>query len=698
MCARAGGAGTAARGGGVGLSCGMRRTWWIGLWLMGSATAYAGDTLVVLETVVDPPTVINLGVQVRISDDDDRDATVTLRYREAGEADWREGLALARVRPELVTGISVPQQFAGSVFDLRPDTDHEIELHAVDPDGFDMTWVTMARTRPVPRAEPAQANAVAVADAGQLAAALGAAAPGDVITLADGTYVGPFAIDASGTIDDPIVIRGTSAEGAILDGGGCPDCNVIEVYGSFVHLERLTFQAANRGLRFQGTGAEGNVVRRSIFRDVNLGIGGRDDQKDFYLCDNQLSGPLVWPHVYGDDGGMFANVDGIVVLGTGHVVCHNDLIGWGDAIKTAQDGARGVDFYGNVTRSAYDNAIELDGSAGNTRAFRNMLVNSWSPLSFQPIMGGPAYAYRNVVVNLADEQQKLHSNGETGETVGAVIVHNTFVSPFHAINLQAAATAHDFVLVNNLYVGPAALKDGKAIDWSVPIDNGRIDFNGYYPDGEFDFDNGDVWPNFAAMQAAGKFEANGVLLPAGVFAGGLVAPDDYVGVMDPADVTLADGSPAIDAAAPLANLNDAAPGGPDIGALELGCAAPLFGVRPEGVDENTQPPGCEGGEMGETGEPAESSGADDAGTGGEVTGGTEGGDSAGSGGDEAPTDGGDDGPTGGASGSGAESAGGTSNGPAEEGDGGCGCRSDERAGLVGLVVPLLVMRRRRTTR
>ena len=55
-----------------------------------------------------------------------------------------------RVRPELVTGISVPQQFAGSVFDLRPDTDHEIELHAVDPDGIDETWTVTARTRPVP--------------------------------------------------------------------------------------------------------------------------------------------------------------------------------------------------------------------------------------------------------------------------------------------------------------------------------------------------------------------------------------------------------------------------------------------------------------------------------------------------------------------------------------------------------------------
>jgi MYXO-CTERM domain-containing protein len=673
---------------------------------LGPATAYAGDTLQVLETVVDPPTVISLGVQVLISDDDDRDATISLRFRDVGAPDWEEGLPLVRVRPELVTGLQVPQQFAGSVFDRRPDTEVEIELHAVDPDGFDMTWTVMARTRAVPRAEPALANAVAVTDVAGLTAALGDAAPGDVISVADGTYAGSFSIDASGTADNPIVIRGASSDGTILDGEGCDACNVLEVYGSFVHVERMTLQAANRALRFQGEGAQGNVVRRTIIRDVSLGIGARVDQRDFYICDNQLSGPLVWPQVYSDDGGMFANVDGIVVMGSGHVVCHNELIGFGDAIKTAQDGARAIDFYGNVTRSAYDNAIELDGSAGNSRALRNLLVNSYSPLSFQPIMGGPAYALRNVVVNVADEQCKLHSNGVTGETVGAWIAHNTFVSPRHAINLQAAATAHDFVLVNNLYVGPAAPVNGKTVDWSVPIDNGVIDYNGYFPDGAFDYDGADQWPDFAAMQAAGKFEAHGVLLTDGVFASGLVAPDDYTVELDLPDAALVAGSAAIDAGLPLANLGGVMGAGPDVGALEVGCAAPMFGVRPEGVDEDDGVPGCEdGGETSETGD-SESTGDDS---------GSESGDSATTfhdghsvTGDEAPTGDetptGDDGPggcaedglecdPGGASSGASEGSSGASGSP-EEGEGGCGCRSDGApAGLAGLV--LLAWRRRR---
>lgn len=659
--------------------------------------ARAADDLVVLDTIVDRPTLIHLGVQVLISGDDDRDAVVGLRHREVGGA-WQQGLPLHRVRGELVTGMAVPAQFAGTAFGLRPDTAYELELHAFDPDGLDMLWTVEARTRPVPRAEPQTANVVAVADAAALFAALAAAQPGDVISLADGTYSGPFSLDASGTLDDPIVIRGASTDGTIVTGGGCDDCNALEVYGSFVHLERLTLAEANRGVRFQGAGATNNVVRRARVRDVNLGIGARDDQLDFYICDNRLEGPLVWPQVYGDDGGAFANVDGIVVLGHGHVVCHNDLGGWGDAIKTAQDGARSVDIYGNLSRSAYDNAIELDASAGNTRAVGNLLINSWSPLSFQPIYGGPAYAARNVIVNVADEQHKLHSNLDLGETVGSLILHNTFVSPRRAVNHHAAATAHDFLLYNNLYIGPDAPEGGRTVEFETPLDAVEIDSNGYWPDGAFLWGD-DEWPSFAAMQAAGPFEASGRLLAAGTFASGLVAPSDYTVEVPPPDAALAAGSPAIDGAVPLPGVAFAG-AAPDLGALESGCPAPLFGIRPEGVDENDPPPAC-----GDDPDPSDSDSTSDTAS---DTSGAPTSDPTGGSSDPGATTGDPTSPTGGLtteSGTDVLPTGGATNSApsgeptaatddaADNGDGACGCRTDAAPPLA--LLGLLALRRRR---
>ena len=126
-------------------------SWLLGVVLVGHAgVALAGDTLTVKETKVDRPTLIHLGVQVTIADDDDRDATIGLRYRELGAPGWEDGPALVRVRAELVTGMTVAPQFAGTVFGLRPDTDYELELHAQDPDGLDDTWSVQAHTRPVP--------------------------------------------------------------------------------------------------------------------------------------------------------------------------------------------------------------------------------------------------------------------------------------------------------------------------------------------------------------------------------------------------------------------------------------------------------------------------------------------------------------------------------------------------------------------
>ncbi|TMA71989.1 MAG: hypothetical protein E6J72_21025 [Deltaproteobacteria bacterium] len=289
---------------------------------------------------LDRPTLMALGVQLPITGDDNHDATVTVRYRVTGDPTWHTAPPLFRVRPEAVVGRLVPEQFAGSILDLRPATSYDIELQATDADGaVDQTIMLSGTTRAVP-GDPASPNPVAVSDTAGLNAALAAAAPGDVITLADGVYAGPFVLDASGTAANPIVLRGTSMDGTVLDGGDCMSCNVLEVYGSDVHVERLTLRHANRALRFQTAGAVRNVVRRVHAQDTRLGFGSREDQQDFYLCDNVLEGRLVWPHVYFDDGGAHADDDGIAVEGDGHVVCHNQIVGFGDAMKNLQPGAR----------------------------------------------------------------------------------------------------------------------------------------------------------------------------------------------------------------------------------------------------------------------------------------------------------------------------------------------------------------------
>lgn len=551
---------------------------------------------------LDRPTLMALGVKLPVGGDDNYNAGVSVRYRKSGTDVWRQALPLYRVRPETVRGWNVEPQFSGSIFDLRPATTYEIELRVADPDGdVDQTLALSGTTRAVP-GDPATPNQVAVDSAAGLRAAMAAAKPGDVITLADGVYDGSFTIRAAGTPENPIVIRGASQDGVILDGGGCASCNVLEVYGAgFVHIERLTLQNANRALRFQTQAAEANVVRWVRIRDTRLGIGSQADQKDFYIADNILEGRLTWPSVYTDDNGARSNDDGIRVQGFGHVIAHNRISGYGDAMKVEQDGARAIDFYGNEVLSAYDNGVELDTSEANARCLRNRFTNTYATLSVQPIYGGPAYLIRNVVVNVTHEQMKFHALGGTPprQSNGIFAYHNTFVSPGAALNLETSDATHHFVVANNLFIGGARPPNGRTVNWTGPIDDGVFDYNGYSPDGGFTLNLPPAqggysrFANFAAMQRAG-IETHGLLLTAPVFASGLTPPASYTVTLDPPDAALDPASNAIDRGMILANVNDDFTGAaPDLGALELSCPAPLYGPRPEGIDESNQPLGCE---------------------------------------------------------------------------------------------------------
>lgn len=551
-----------------------------------SPRARAADKLTVVEVKLDRPTIHTLGVQVLTSDDDNLNATIAVRYRKKGDLAYRTAPKLFRVLPDSVPMHTVPKQLAGSIFDLAPATTYEIELHVTDPDGLDEVKTVEATTRGYP-SDPKTKNTVTVSSKGGLDTALANAKPGDVIELQAGVYAGTTTINASGTAENPIVIRGQTTA-AILDGSECADCNVLEIYGSHVHVERLTVTKAQRAIRFFGA-TTGGSVRYVVIKDVVHGIGTSAEPKtDFTICDNDIEGRLVWPWVFAGDATSHWDDRGIHINGSGHVVCHNRIKGFGDPVINKVRGVRAWDVHGNDIIDSFD-GTELDESEGNARLFRNRFVNVMSPISIQPSLGGPLYALRNVVINCGDEPIKLKSLGGTDEPSGVLIHHNTFVSSRMALNLQTPITQHNFVVSNNLFVGPKTLTGARTVEWTAEIDRGRFDRNGYFPNGGFWLGTvGGVdraYADFTAMQAAGAVEKDGKLLAEPIFANALVGPADSQVASMGVSVSLAIGSNAIDAAEAIDGINGGWYGsGPDLGAHESGCPEPTYGPRPEGND------------------------------------------------------------------------------------------------------------------
>ena len=78
---------------------------------------------------VEHPTLENLGFEWAITGDTNRNASVSVEFRRAGDTTWRKALPLVRVGGERIfrdvehLNYFVPDGFAGSILGLKPGTE-----------------------------------------------------------------------------------------------------------------------------------------------------------------------------------------------------------------------------------------------------------------------------------------------------------------------------------------------------------------------------------------------------------------------------------------------------------------------------------------------------------------------------------------------------------------------------------------------
>ena len=200
----------------------MKWQWLLLFLLVASGCSWFPSSVVrpiaVGEIEIDPATLNTVGLSLPVLDgDEDFDASVRVAYREMDSLTWKEALPLQRVRTETLSRVvpsqfAIAEQFAGSIFDLNPDSVYEVRLTIEDPDGGTMMRTARATTRAVPRDAPRSPRVVDVDSADALASALARANPGDVIMLAKGRYKGPFRVERSGTGVIPLLSRAAIAK------------------------------------------------------------------------------------------------------------------------------------------------------------------------------------------------------------------------------------------------------------------------------------------------------------------------------------------------------------------------------------------------------------------------------------------------------------------------------------------------------
>src|SRR5215472_17257091 len=151
-----------------------RRTLKIALLLIfGAGAVLAQNSTAAGELNTEPPTLVSLGFEWRITGDDNRNAKVEPFYRKKGESNWHPALPLMRLQREQIGTAPGPNaandparyplfrytaanMFAGSILNLDPGVEYECRFVLSDPDGVSGATEKIATLRT--RAEPKPAE------------------------------------------------------------------------------------------------------------------------------------------------------------------------------------------------------------------------------------------------------------------------------------------------------------------------------------------------------------------------------------------------------------------------------------------------------------------------------------------------------------------------------------------------------------
>ncbi len=452
------------------------------------------------------------------------------------------------------------------------------------------------------------------------------AKPGDIILMHAGMYKadrlnyvepngipfdGTYVLSSKATIEKPIVIKGAGDGETIIDGAGAHF--LFDLSGSENNIfENLTIRNADIAFmagQKEVMGAKNLTIRNCRIEDVGIAVTTEfAGSKNFYIADNVIIGredryrlkgwasPGIYP------ASQLTGYVAIKVYGSGHVICYNSIAYFHDGIDVSTYGtpeidqdlkAVAIDIYNNDIHVVVDDFIEADGGVHNIRVMRNRGVNAGQcGLSAQPVFGGPAYFIRNVLYNIPNGFALKFM----AKPAGLYVLHNTIISENR--NVETYSNAH---FRNNLFLGIDA-ENSPITAFPMATAYSTYDYDGYRPnktggnqytwispgagqlrDYEVTSKNGKQYVTLKNLSDESGLEKHGVEIDYDIFTN-LNPPDPATphAVYHAADLDfrLNTIGNAVDKGLVIPNVNDGFKGAaPDLGAIEAGDHAPLYGAK-----------------------------------------------------------------------------------------------------------------------
>lgn len=349
----------------------------------------------------------------------------SVRYKKVQDKVWKNGLDLVYDARQ--------GEYRGSLINLSPDSEYQAEL-STDGAKTKLTFKTrndvfpIGKTTELPAGE--SAKTIVIKESGTADAY-------HLVTVPPGTrsVINLRNVDNEGILVDAdyVIIRGVEIRNAKMHGiriaSNRHDVVVEQCY--------ITFWG-----RIGGPSTYGNF-EGNMDSGVMAGTGTWNLTIQRNLIEEPRGGSNDW------ETGHPAGPQGVSVTQSlgGNVIRYNDIVstedhGFNDGIGGGANFSyvgnmnRDSDIYGNLIRSAWDDAIEVEGANMNVRVWGNYLDRYYQGVATAATSLGPIYVYRNVLA----ASRRSHRNpqggnmfkvGGRGEFKGGrrYYFHNTSVQP-----------------------------------------------------------------------------------------------------------------------------------------------------------------------------------------------------------------------------------------------------------------------------
>ena len=545
------------------------------------------------------PSFEHISVHVDFDGDENRNSVLEVTFQKVGASVVREAAPSMRAANDMIVdGSPLNRNFhATSVMFLETNSDYEININITDQDGGSFEETITASTKQI--AFPSAINFIRHVEPGDgggdggvftpylgLQAAADNANPGDVFLVADGTYA-PFELLESGTEVEPIVFLAGNLHAVTIDGENT-DRGIITL-GSFndsirhVIIDGFKIENGNWGIDAQNT--QFVTVRNNKFSNIGYGYYNRREngwEHDQHLTNNEFIGITPWP------SSGIPGERAIDFRGNNNTASYNYIENFGDGVST--DGppygsSYGLDIHNNDFYRIVDDFVEVDGIVSNARVYANRGFNGRMGASLAPVLGGPAYIFRNVFYNMELSTLKMNRGPS-----GLIMAHNTGLKDGNATSSNAGW--QNTILLNNILGGTRyafeeyGLVVGSVDDW---------DYNAYYSTREIGTDPWFKWndiryDNITELFMGANIEQFGIEIDLSTFVNASM-PDVFTTEynIDDVDLNLAPNSPCINTGTLIPNINDpfVTDGMPDRGAIEFGADEIKYGPDFDFVNSNT---------------------------------------------------------------------------------------------------------------